>query len=191
MPESRDASDEDLSGRIKNGDPHAFKELFDANYGSLFRFFIHRGMDPGRAEDMAQDIFVRVWLNRDRLKPGSSLRAYLFQAAANEIGMYLRKKKVRDDYASDVRQNTAPFSPPIQDFDRKQHIQKAIDALPEPLQDVFVLHRYDELTYKEIALLRRVSVKTVESRMSKALKLLRNHLHHLVHSIIATLIWVI
>ena len=137
-------------------------------------------MEAQHAEDMAQDIFVRVWQNRTRLNPEASIRAYLFQAAANEIRMHYRKKKVRDAHADDVKKSAPVYTIPVSDFDQKAHIEKAIQSLPPAMQEVFVLHRFDGLSYKEIAHLKGVSVKTVESRMSKALKQLRAQLLHLV-----------
>ena len=190
MQRPHNDSDEDLCIGVREGNQGSFRSLFDKYYGSLFRFFCHRGMDRALAEDMAQDIFVRVWQNRNTLNPSKSIKAYLFQAAANEIRMHFRKKKVRDQYARDVQQQSLSYSVPIADFDKKQHIQQAIQALPPPLKEVFVLHRYDGLSYKEIAQLHQVSVKTVESRMSKALKKLRTQLSHLVKLAVAFFLWI-
>ena len=183
-------SDETLCLRIKNGDETAFKALFDRYYESLYRFFCRRGMDYPVAEDMAQDIFVRVWQKRNGLNPTKSIKSYLFQAGANEIGMHLRKKSVRDAHAKDVQfqHNGRSISPT--EFDQKAYIEKTIQSLPEPLRHVFILHRYDELSYKEIAQLQGISIKTVESRMSKALKYLRKELLPLVKLMLPFLLWI-
>ena len=177
-------SDKELCIRIQKGDSPAFRILFDRYYGQLFRFLCHRGMEQAVAEDMVQDIFVRIWQNRDRLKAADSLRPYLFQAARNELHMFLRKKKVRDTHADGVRNEAISYTLPFASFDQKEHIDKAIATLPPTLREVFVLHRFDGLSYKEIAQLQEVSIKTVESRMSKALKHLRHRLIHLVNLIL-------
>lgn len=183
-------SDNTLCLRIKNGDEAAFRVLFDRYYDSLYRFFCYRGMDYAVAEDMAQDIFVRVWQKRARLDPSKSLKAYLFQSATNEIGMHLRKQGVRDAYAKDVQHRTTHTGTSQGEFDQKEFIDRTIQSLPESLRDVFILHRFDELSYKEIAHLRGVSIKTVESRMSKALKYLRKELLPLVKIIVPLLLWI-
>ena len=181
-------SDEALCHRIKNGDEYAFKVLFDRYYEPLYRFFCHRGMEFALAEDMAQDIFVRVWQKRNSLDPSKAIKAYLYQAAANEIGMFLRKKSVRDAHATDVLHQNSTGSYTSAEFDQKEFIAKTVQSLPETLRNVFILHRYDGLSYKEIAQLQAVSIKTIESRMSKALKYLRKELLPLVQAIILLLL---
>ena len=147
-------------------------------------------MEYAVAEDMAQDIFVRVWQKRNSLDPAKSIKSYLYQAAANEIGMHLRKKGVRDAHAKDVQfQHAHTNTSPIE-FDQKEFIEKTIQSLPETLRNVFILHRYDGLSYKEIAQYEGVSIKTVESRMSKALKYLRRELLPLVKMILPVLLWI-
>ena len=183
-------TDDILCNRIKNGDQAAFKVLFDRYYESLYRFFCHRGMDYEMAEDMAQDIFVRVWQKRNSLNPEKSIKSYLYQAAANEVGMYLRKKSVRDAHAQEVQYQHSNIHHTPADFDQKEFIEKTIQSLPETLRNVFVYHRYDGLSYKEIAQIEGVSVKTVESRMSKALKYLRKELLPLVKMILPLLLWI-
>ena len=173
-----DASDKELCERLHQGDETAFRQLFDTYYGQLYRFFCYRGIDPAMAEDMAQDVFVKVWQGRSRLDANKSIKAYLFTAAANEIRMFLRKKRVRDAYAKEEKASGVSYSLPFTEFETKAAIETAIQALPEHLRTVFVLHRYDHLTYREIAEMQQVSVKTVESRMSKALKRLKIALQH-------------
>ena len=172
------ANDRELCVRLHQGDETAFKQLFDKYYGQLYRFFCYRGMDKAMAEDMAQDVFVKVWHHRSRLDANKSIKAYLFTAAGNEIKMFLRKKQVRDAHATEKQATAITYSLPITDFDTKAAVDTAIQALPENLRTVFVLHRYDQMTYREIAEIQQVSIKTVESRMSKALKSLRNALQH-------------
>ena len=176
---SLDAGDKELCVRLHQGDETAFRQLFDKYYGRLFRFFCHRGMDQDMAEDMAQDVFLKVWQHRSRLDPNKSLKSFLFTIAANEIKMFLRKKQVRDAHANEEKAGEISYTLPITSFDTKAAIDEAIQALPENLRAVFVLHRYDLLTYREIAELQQVSIKTVESRMTKALKSLRSALQHL------------
>ena len=69
---------------------------------------------------------------------------------------------------------------PDESFDLRDKIQTAIDTLPDPLRIVFVLHRFEEHTYGDIAEVLDISVKTVEGRMSRALRLLREQLRSLL-----------
>ena len=182
-------SDEILCQRIIKGDEAAFKLLFERYYEPLYRFFCYRGMEYAVAEDMAQDIFLRLWQKRNALDPQKSIKAYLYQSAANEIGMFLRKKSVRDAHAREVLSREGHHTAPPE-FDQKAFINKTVQSLPDKLRDAFIMHRYEELSYREIAQIHNVSVKTVESWMSKALKYLRKELLPLVKMIVPLLIWI-
>ena len=187
MPEPDVLHDRELCSLVKKGDEGAFKSLFDTYYGPLFGFFRRRGMEHALAEDMAQDVFVNVWNRREHLDPNQSMRGYLFTSAYNSIKMHLRKKSVRDAHAQTLMNQEEQTTGIVEEFDVAEKIKGAIDNLPEAQQAVFVMHRYDGLSYKEIAQALELSQKTIESRMSKALKSLRLALKHLLTWIVCLL----
>lgn len=181
LPENKHITEADICRRIARGDPAAFKHLFDTYYSAIFSFFRKRGLEHTLAEDLAQDVFVNVWKRREYLDPRQSMRGYLYAAAYNNMKMHFRSKAVRDTHMQSLTE--APeshISPANDEFDMSEHINKAIAALPDYQKVVFVMHRYDGLTYKEIAQVLDLSTKTIESRMSKALKALRITLKHLL-----------
>ena len=182
-----ETSDRVLGARIKASDDAAFKVLFYRYYEPLFRFVARRIPAGESSKDVVQDVFARVWQNRDGINPDQPLKAYLFRIAKNILIDQYRKREVRQAYA--VRQaDAAPTVAPVEYFDVEGHVMEAIEALPEALRQTFILSRFEELTYREIAALLDVSVKTVESRMTKALKQLRVALQHTLMVVLALLL---
>ena len=178
----------DISLRISQGDAAAFEYLFNTYYGAIIGFFRRRGMPLEVAEDLAQDVFVNVWKRREHLDKNKSIRGYLYAAAYNNFKMHLRSKKVRDTRIAELMTNQEQnVYFPNENFDVNDHINQALDKLPEIQRIVFVMHRYDELSYKEIAHILELSPKTIEGRMGKALKSLRLLLKHLLTWILVLL----
>jgi len=179
-------TDAELAARIRASDPAAFKLLFYRYYEPVLGFVMRRMGDSARAEDVVQDAFARLWEVRERLKDDGSIKAYLYRLASNKMIDQFRAEDVRREYAS--RQEEDVALPEAEYFAVEEDVRNAIDALPDTVRTTFILSRYDELSYAEIAKLLGISVKTVEKRMSQALRSLRTRLAHLL--IILILIWV-
>ncbi len=177
MSDHNETSDRVLGARIKASDDVAFKVLFYRYYEPLFRFVARRIPAGESSKDVVQDVFARLWQNRDGLNPDQPLKAYLFRIANNILIDQYRKREVRQTYAA-RQAGAVPTVAPVEYFDVEEHVMAAIEQLPEALRQTFILSRFEELTYREIAALLDVSVKTVESRMTKALKQLRAALQH-------------
>lgn len=154
----------------------AFMETLFRTYFSFVCKTIYRIVqDNATAEDLAQDVFVRIWNRRSELQQ-VYFKAYLHRAGINMALDYIDKNKRRgvhmpiEDYMEPVQ--AAPVSHnSLQQTTR--HIQQAIDKLPQKCREIFILSRYEELSYKEIASTLNISVKTVENQMITALKKLR------------------
>ncbi len=186
MDNHGDTTDRVLGIRIKASDHAAFKVLFYRYYDPLFRFVSRRLSNQAGASDIVQDVFVRVWQNRARLDPDQPLKAYLFRIANNMLIDQYRKRDVRLAYAAQ-QDTTPPMVAPVEHFDVEEEVMAAINRLPEAIRQTFILSRFEAMTYPEIAALLEVSVKTVESRMSKALKKLRVTLQHML--VLALIAW--
>ena len=158
---------------LKISDRQALKALYDTYYDPLYRFLWRKTRNEDTALDLIQDVFIRLWDSRNRLDEDQSIKAYLYRIAGNLAIDHLRRKVTAQ--AEDIDEMLhEPAHDPQTQYDIRHRIQKALDQLPEEIKTVFMLNRFDALKYAEIAEMLDISVKTVESRMSKALKRLRS-----------------
>ncbi|MCT4589487.1 MAG: RNA polymerase sigma-70 factor [Carboxylicivirga sp.] len=137
------------------------------------------------AQEIVQDTFIKLWEVKDGLIAELSIKNYLYTIAKNNCLMHLRKRKNIIESTDRLNYLEARFNyevlcnmaDTVIEFDElKNKVEEAINELPESLKQVFLLSRIEELKYKEIAEQLDISMKTVEARMSKALKILRSEL---------------
>jgi len=168
---------EQLLARIADGDDRAMRALFDRERASLFRFFHRLCRCPSRADDLLQGTFLSLWRYRDRFRGAESAAAYLYKVALNEWRRsHGRERRHQDAIASRaatcataVNGGSEPASDRIVDEERRAAVWRAIDALPPAQREAFVLHRFQELSCREIADASGEPVKTIESRLRLAL----------------------
>ncbi len=180
-----DNIDYDCVRDIVNGDSDAFKRLFTTYCRNLVHFAYRYVHDVQVAENLVQDVFVRIWDKREQLDPAANIKSYLFTAVKNEALKHIRHAKVVDKNAGDIlhihqdkqRKNRADTpEKKLDDMEVAQAVQEAVDELPEKTRLVFSMSKYDHLTYREIAEILEISIKTVETHMGRALKYLRKRL---------------
>ncbi|MCU0352303.1 MAG: RNA polymerase sigma-70 factor [Cytophagales bacterium] len=152
--------------------------LFKRFYAPLGRTVNRMVNDPAAAEDIVQEVFVKIWHSRDSLVFNFSVKAYLYRAAMNAALNHLEraKKTVSWDTASVAEPAASDVEEQFDFREAETHIQNALDSLPPACKAIFVLSRYEDMSYREIAESLQISVKTVENQMGKALRLLRDYL---------------
>ena len=162
-----------------------FKQVFDSFYPRLLRFAKGYVCNRFDAENIVQDVFLRLWEKRTLLPKDINLQAYLLTMIKNQCMDFLKHQQVVERHSvnwdSALQQEAAfnyyaisrfnPEQPDVESLERL--VEKAINELPEQCRKVFELSRYEELKYKEIADKMGISVKTVETHISHALKRLR------------------
>ncbi|MDB5086383.1 MAG: polymerase sigma-70 factor [Mucilaginibacter sp.] len=161
---------------IKEGNERAFEKVFREYFKSLHAYAYIFIKDDEQAEEIVQNIFCRIWEKREQLKTDGSLKAYLYRSIHNESVNYLKHQKTRAAFQlhySNEDQTTGEASEKIMAAELDGHIQKALNELPLQCRIIFQLSRFENLKYKQIADQLNLSVKTVESQMGKALKVLR------------------
>jgi RNA polymerase sigma-70 factor (family 1) len=172
--------DTEIIGRIRNGDKGQFELLFRSSYISLVRYAKTLIKDPDTAEEIIQDLFVRLWQDREKLNIESSLNGYLFRAVHNKCLHYIEHRKVMDRHAGEMslRQQEDQQSPSdiLLYKELQAKIAAILDRLPERCGKIFYMSRFEGLKYTEIAEKLSVSIKTVESNMGRALKEFRKEL---------------
>ncbi|MFA8341364.1 MAG: RNA polymerase sigma factor [Rhodothermaceae bacterium] len=164
--------------RIKNSDREAFKVLYDEFANRIYKFLCRKLNNSEEAADLVQEVFVKVWNNREKLDSSQSIKSYLFTSANNIAIDFFRKKKLEVADVEDYENRCIyEFE---QDFDIPDHIKKAVDQLPVMQKNVFYLSRFEGLKHEEISQLLKISKRTVENHMWRALSKLRENLKHLI-----------
>src|SRR6476620_293756 len=134
--------------------------------------------DATLAEDIVQEVFLKVWEMRETLKMEEAIQSYLYRSCYNTALNFLKQQKKNTDIdsleLSMAGTETAEKSLSFRETEAE--ILKAIDALPPKTKMVFSLSRFEELSYKEIADRLDISVKSVEKHMGIALQRLRENL---------------
>lgn len=167
---------------IRKGDEYAFKKLFLRYYDPLSNFGWRFIRSKAISEDIVQDVFSDLWDLRKSLDPQQSISVYLYQAVKNKALDHIDHQKVVRRHQSNFAhtdKNVEYMQGTIPTREEEEFIKaarQAIDDLPQSAQQVYTLHREDGLTYREIAEVMDISIKTVESQMSRALDLLRARL---------------
>ncbi|HEX8546744.1 MAG TPA: RNA polymerase sigma-70 factor, partial [Cytophagaceae bacterium] len=132
------------------------------------------------AEEIVQEVFLRIWRDRENLNPELSLKSFLFTIAYNSTVNALRKRAFEDQYRNMIGLSTISSDlateKEINYRETLGLVEKAIDLLPPKRKQVFQMSRFEGLTYQEIADQLSVSVKTVNDHMNEALKFLRKNL---------------
>ncbi len=169
--------DPELLKMIRQGNEESFAKAFDHYYTSLCYFtdkYIH---DLDESRSLVQQVFVDLWIKRDKLVIQHSLKSYLFKAAQNSALDYLKHKLVETKYLNDIKPEEIIVERDlIEEAELNARINAAIGELPEKCREIFLLCRFEELRYTEIALRLGISVKTVEMQMGIALKKLKSKL---------------
>lgn len=165
-----------LFSEIKNGSEEAFNEAFDLYYSRLCFFSDKLLHDFDLSRSVVQQVFVDLWIKRGKLQI-DLLKSYLFQSVRNASLDLLKHKKAESKYLQTLdRDEQGQYDDHIEQAELADRINRAIQNLPKKCREIFILCRFEELKYAEIAVRLNISVKTVEMQISIALKKLRKEL---------------
>jgi RNA polymerase sigma-70 factor (family 1) len=181
MISGKDNVTHELLIRLKKGDMLAFDQIYELYSHKLFSFVFRILKDETEADDVVQEVFVKIWESREKLGDYKLLNSYIFTIAYNNSIDLIRKKINNNKYLEHLKISaTINFTPSIVsqiEFDElNNEVEKLIVKLPERQKQVYLLHREEGLTYPEIAERLGISKNTVENHMVKALKYLRHNL---------------
>jgi RNA polymerase sigma-70 factor, ECF subfamily len=158
-------------------DDLAFEQLFKAHFKALHAYANVLLRDDEQAEEIVQNLFMRLWEKRELLSANTSVKAYLYRSVHNDCLNYIKHNKVKakyQEYASySMNQHSESAARKVELKEFEWRIHEALNELPQQCRLIFQMSRFEDLKYKEIAEQLNLSVKTVENQMGKALKLMR------------------
>lgn len=166
-----------LVQHLKKGNEIAYTYLVDLYYEKLFYYASNLARDSFRSEDIVQNVFIRMWQQREKLNFNISIKSYLYKSVYNEFVDQYRKDiaitSLEKKYIEAINSNIESS-----DNDKTERrialVEKEIEQLPPKCKETFILNKKEGLTYVEIAEFQNVSVGTVEKQMNKAFCLIRN-----------------
>lgn len=169
----------DLIARGRTGDLEAMAALYEMFKRPVFGLELRHTMNREVAEDLLQDVFVKVFTHLHEVRDAETFPGWVFRIALNTCYSYLRQKKAqagRDVPLSAVEARVFDDSPDAVEKDLKGPLEKAIRSLPAGLRSIFVLHDVQGYKHEEIARLMKCSVGTSKSQLFKARMKLRTML---------------
>jgi RNA polymerase sigma-70 factor, ECF subfamily len=177
----------ELFKHLKKGDVVAFERLFKTYYKNLCFFAENYVKEKAMAEEIVGNFFMTIWEKRKFIEIKGSVKSYFYSSVHNQCLKYLEHLKVMkkyEEYALSRLRNKELLAPtsnayPLANLISQeivQDIEKSIDDLPEKCKEIFMLSRFEEMSYEEISARLDISINTVRTQMARAMQKLRENL---------------
>ena len=173
-------SDVELQQGLEDGSEKAFQELFLRYYAQLVVFARKVVIDDDLARELVQDVIVNFYEKRKEIKIHSSLKAHLYQSVRNRCLNQIKHSQIRRDHHANIyinkKSEEAYVDDKLEETELEQKIFSIIQTLPGQCKKIFEMSRFEGVSNQEIADDLNLSKRTVETQISKALKVLRKNL---------------
>jgi RNA polymerase sigma-70 factor (ECF subfamily) len=182
-------ADKELIMKLKNHDEQAMIMLYKNYWKSLYISAYKILKNKETCEDIVQELFIKIWNNREQLTINSCIKAYLSASVRYEVFRRLRNSKNHEPILNEIIETVADLSL----YDRIEYkelqfkILSVVDTLPGKCREVYNLSRNELLSHKEIADKLAISTKTVRNHITRALHELRMNINHLMMFLITLL----
>lgn len=172
--------------RVKKGDIQAFEELVEIHQGAVIGTVAKMLGSPNEAEDIAQQVFVRIWKSAARYEPQAKFTTWMFTITRNLVFNEVRRRQRKPTVSADEREEES--NQVVEDNDTirpdqevlhselEKAVDEAIHALPEKQRMAVIMRRYEELPYEEIGKILKLSVPAVKSLLFRARTQLKENL---------------
>lgn len=161
--------------RLQQGDEHAFLEIYDHYKKPIYAFILKFVKVPAHADDLLQDVFLKIWEIHSRIDTSLSFKAYLYRISRNLVYKFLKKTANNADELSEQMQHFIPDTDAnaevkLQWKQYEENIRAAIDQLPPRRKEIFILCRQGKHTYDDVAMQLGISRNTVKEHMVLSMK---------------------
>lgn len=149
------------------------------HYNELCAYIFTLSKDRQQAEDIVQNVMLKIWKNKEKLNITTSVKSYLYKSCYYELIDTFKKNKKELNYIQQVQKETLDvFIEEDEDFVTTQinRVQVEIDKLPPKCKEIFLLNKIQGFKYREVAEQLDISIKTVEAQMSKAMSRIKEAL---------------
>ena len=165
---------------LRNNDEETFRHLFEFYKDDVYMYALSFLRHKEYAEEIVQEVFLKVWINRENLDPLLSFKSYLFTITRNLTFNFLRKaanhKKLRDEIFHITSETCNSGELKIREQELERIRMEAIEMLPPGRKRIFEMSRLEDKSYEEISQELGISLSTVKNQMSKSLKTIRDFL---------------
>lgn len=162
----------ELLPRLRSGDRVAFDIVFHKYKSQMAKNALRLLKSPELAEDLLQELFIRLWEQRSRIDPDRPLATYLYKIASNLAYDYFRKaerdQKLREQLLSISPVAYEPIEKAINEKESRLALERALSMLPEQQRIVFTLCKIEDKSYQEVAELLNISTGTVNNHLTRA-----------------------
>ena len=179
MAEQPAYNDKEMIRRLKKGNIEAFNQIFYAYSSKLYHFAYGYLKSKEDAEEMVQEIFLKIWDKRTNIKEEYQFRSYLFSIAFNYIKKYFRSEALINKYiefATPDNPETEQTHEDVNYASLKLMVDQLVERMPEKRKAVFIKSRFEGKNAKDISEEMNISQSTVENHLNQALRFLRQHL---------------
>jgi RNA polymerase sigma-70 factor (family 1) len=169
--------------RLANGEQTTFREIFDYFSPKVYGFAMKLAVTPADAEELVQEVFLKIWLHRSKLATIANFDAYLFtitrNAAYNHFKRIAIERKARSMYADQMAEHSSGTEESVIYSDYEQFLHGAIEKLSPQQRLIYNLCHREGLKYAEVAEKLQISKLTVKTHMQQALRVIKSQLRHL------------
>ena len=172
-------SDSELARKIKGGEKNAYQELFERYAPRIYQFSLSYLKNNADAEELVQDVFLKIWEKRDMLDESKNIKSFIFKVAVNTIYDFIRHKNIENAFNDYTRANFETNSDNTWHMviydEMQENLQKLVAQLPGQQQKIFQLSKEEGLTSEEIAVKLNLSKRTVDNHLYRAVSFLKEH----------------
>jgi len=172
-------NEKELMLLVSEGNERAFKELFELYGKLLFPFLFSVVKTAAIAEEIIQEVMLRIWIHRDKLPEVEIPRKWVFRIASNLAFTFLQRRLKEQQIIGSLRDTEISESDPEADLrinEIKRHVQEAVKQLPKERKRIYLLSREAGMSRDEIASQLNISPSTVKNSIAAALKSIRDYL---------------